>query len=93
MIDEQNTRMGAMGGDSLISARKIRQPIESNDDIANAFDNITYSKGEAVIGMFENWMGEDAFRRGVQRYMRQYAWRNATAAIFWIRSPRRAASR
>src|ERR1017187_3181846 len=81
-IDEQNIRMGAMGGDGLISARKIRQPIESNDDIANAFDGITYSKGEAVIGMFENWMGEDAFRRGVQRDMRQYAWRNATAGDF-----------
>jgi alanyl aminopeptidase len=82
VIDEQNIRMGAMGGDSLISARKIRQPIESNDDIANAFDGITYSKGEAVIGMFENWMGEEAFRRGVQRYIRQYAWRNATAGDF-----------
>jgi aminopeptidase N len=81
-IDEQNIRMGAMGGDSLVSARKIRQPIESNDDIANAFDGITYSKGEAVIGMFENWMGEDAFRRGVQRYIRQYSWRNATAGDF-----------
>jgi cytosol alanyl aminopeptidase len=82
VIDEQNTRMGAMGGDSLVSARKIRQPIESNDDIANAFDDITYSKGEAVIGMFENWMGEDAFRAGVQRYIRQYSWRNATEADF-----------
>ena len=82
VIDEQNIRMGAMGGDVLLSARKIRQPIESNDDIANAFDNITYSKGEAVIGMFENWMGEDAFRRGVQQYIRQYSWRNATAGDF-----------
>ncbi|HXM42841.1 MAG TPA: M1 family metallopeptidase [Bryobacteraceae bacterium] len=82
VIDEQNTRLGAMSGDGLISARKIRQAIESNDDIANAFDNITYSKGEAVIGMFENWMGEDAFRRGVQRYIRQYAWRNATEGDF-----------
>jgi alanyl aminopeptidase len=82
VIDEQNSRLGAMGGDELVSTRKIRQPIESNDDIANAFDDITYSKGEAVIGMFENWMGEDAFRRGVQRYIRQYAWRNATAGDF-----------
>ena len=82
VIDEQNIRMGAMGGDVLVSARKIRQPIESNDDIANAFDGITYSKGEAVIGMFENWMGEEAFRRGVQQYIRQYAWRNATAGDF-----------
>jgi len=82
VLDEQNTRLGAMGGDELLAARKIRQPIESNDDIANAFDGITYSKGEAVIGMFESWMGEEAFRRGVQRYIRQYAWRNATAGDF-----------
>ena len=81
-IDEQHTRLEAMRGDELVSARKIRQPIESNDDIANAFDGITYSKGEAVIGMFESWMGEDAFQRGVQRYIRQYAGRNATAADF-----------
>ncbi len=71
-----------MQNDGLMSARRIRQPIESNDDIANAFDDITYSKGEAVIGMFESWMGEDAFRRGVQRYIRQYSWRNATAGDF-----------
>jgi alanyl aminopeptidase len=32
--------------------------------------------------MFENWLGEDAFRDGVQRYIRQYAWRNATAGDF-----------
>jgi alanyl aminopeptidase len=81
-LDEQNSRLGAMGEDSLVSARKIRQPIESNDDIANAFDGITYSKGQAVIGMFESWMGQDAFQRGVRRYIRQYAWRNATAGDF-----------
>ena len=81
-IDEQNSRLGAMYQDGLVSARQIRQPIESIDDIANAFDGITYSKGEAVIGMFESWMGEDAFRRGVQRYIRQYSWRNATAGDF-----------
>ena len=81
-IDEQNSRLGAMEQDSLVSARKIRQPIESNDDIANAFDGITYSKGEAVIGMFENWMGQEAFQRGVRRYIRQYSWRNATAGDF-----------
>lgn len=81
-VSEQNARLGAMSQDSLISARKIRQPIETNDDIANAFDGITYSKGQIVINMFESWMGEDAFRRGVQHYLRQYSWRNATAGDF-----------
>ena len=45
-------------------ARKIRQPIESQGDIANAFDGITYDKGAAVIYMFEQWMGEDVPPRG-----------------------------
>lgn len=75
-------RDGAMGQDSLISARRIRQPIEHNGDIVNAFDGITYTKGAAVIGMFEKWMGEREFQEGVRRYMRQYAWRNATAGMF-----------
>ncbi|HEV3201564.1 MAG TPA: M1 family metallopeptidase, partial [Bryobacteraceae bacterium] len=45
---EINDRLGAMATDSLVTTRKIRQPIASDDDIANAFDDITYQKGAAV---------------------------------------------
>lgn len=72
----------AMANDSLASARKIRQPIENNGDILNAFDSITYAKGGAVLGMFEAWMGEQKFRAGVRRYLDKYAHGNATAADF-----------
>jgi len=71
-----------MSGDGLISARKIHQPIDSKHDIANAFDQITYTKGGAVLATFENWVGEETFRRGVQRYLKTYAWGNATADDF-----------
>jgi alanyl aminopeptidase len=81
-VTEVNARLGAMRGDGLASAREIRQPIESNDDIANAFDDITYEKGAAVIEMFEHWIGEAKFRAGVQLYLRRYAWGNATASDF-----------
>lgn len=77
-----NARLGAMRDDHLASARRIRQPIESNDDIANAFDDITYEKGAAVIEMFERWIGEAKFRQGVQLYLKQHAWGNATASDF-----------
>jgi alanyl aminopeptidase len=77
-----NSRIGAMHQDSLISARKIRQPIDSNDDIANAFDGITYEKGAAVIQMFETWIGREKFRKGIQLYLNQHANGNATAADF-----------
>jgi alanyl aminopeptidase len=75
-------RERSMGNDSLVSARMIRQPVESRDDIANAFDNITYEKGAAVIYMFEHWIGPEAFRKGVQAYMARHAWGNATASDF-----------
>jgi cytosol alanyl aminopeptidase len=77
-----NARVGAMRQDQLASARAIRQPIESNDDIANAFDDITYEKGAAVIEMFERWIGPQKFRSGVQLYLKQHAWGNATASDF-----------
>lgn len=72
----------AMANDGLASARRIRQPIQSNSDIANAFDSITYTKGGAVLAMFEAWMGEDKFRNALKRYLARHAHANATAADF-----------
>src|SRR5262249_25038256 len=46
------------------------------------FDAITYRKGAAVIGMFENWVGPDEFRKGVHQYMERYAYKNASAGDF-----------
>lgn len=80
--DAIETTLAAMESDSLVSARRIRQPIESYDDIGNAFDSITYLKGSAVIRMFENWAGPDNFRRGVQQYLKDFADRSATAPQF-----------
>jgi alanyl aminopeptidase len=73
----------AMASDSLVSARRIRQPIESPDDIANAFDHITYEKGAAVLGMFESWIGEEKFRRGIHDYLTKHAHGNATSRDFF----------
>ena len=81
-ISDVNTKLDAEDQDSLISARQIRQPIKSKGDIGAAFDDITYLKGAAVIGMFENWMGSTEFRAGVQRYLNTYAFRTATADNF-----------
>jgi alanyl aminopeptidase len=68
--------------DSLASARCIRQPVEDEDGILAAFDMITYQKGQAVLQMFEAWLGEDALRSGVRSYMSRNAWGNATADDF-----------
>ncbi|HZQ53704.1 MAG TPA: M1 family metallopeptidase [Bryobacteraceae bacterium] len=81
-VEDVDSKLRAEAEDSLISARRIRQPIESKNDISNAFDTITYQKGAAVIGMFENWVGPEEFRKGVHAYLTQYAFKNATAPEF-----------
>jgi alanyl aminopeptidase len=81
-VTEVRDRLGAMELDDLVSSRRIRQPIESNDDIANAFDGITYQKGAAVIEMFEGWIGEKQFQKGVRIYLREHADRSATTPDF-----------
>jgi alanyl aminopeptidase len=72
----------AMDDDSLVSARRIRQPVETSHDIRNAFDDITYDKGAAVIAMFERYMGPERFRAGVRKYLTRFAHRTATADDF-----------
>jgi len=81
-VDIVDDRSGAMGADSLKSARRIHQPIATPDDIRNAFDGITYEKGAAVIRMFESWVGVDTFQRGIRTYLADHAWKNATSAEF-----------
>ncbi len=70
----------AMDLDSLTSARRIRQPVETNHDIQNAFDAITYKKGGAVLEMFERWMGANRFRDGIRLYLRRHQEGTATTA-------------
>ncbi|HEU0033437.1 MAG TPA: M1 family metallopeptidase [Kofleriaceae bacterium] len=73
-----SSKSGVMGQDSLDSARAVRQPITTAGDINNAFDGITYQKGEAVLTMVERHIGADAFQKGVRDYLAKHAWGNAT---------------
>jgi alanyl aminopeptidase len=81
-IEALNSAQGAMQSDSLVSARRVRQPIAANDDVVNAFDSITYDKGAGLMNMFESYMGREKFRTGIHRYLTSHAWKNATSAEF-----------
>ncbi len=64
--------LGAMSSDSLKNARQIRNPITRNGDIMDGFDSITYRKGGSVLNMFENYLGEEAFRDGIRLHMKRF---------------------
>ena len=66
-----------MDTDALRSARAVREPVRTTGEAMESFDGITYEKGAAVLRMIEAWLGPDVFRRGVQRYVHENAWKNA----------------
>jgi alanyl aminopeptidase len=74
--------LDVMDLDELPSARQIHQPIANADDLANAFDSITYDKGASVLRMFENYVGPDNWQRGIHAYLTKFARGNATAKDF-----------
>jgi aminopeptidase N len=73
----------AMHTDALVAGRAIRQPIESNAQIDEAFDTITYGKGGHVVAMIAGYMGDDRFRDGVRRYMAAHTYGSATSTDFF----------
>jgi alanyl aminopeptidase len=81
-LAELDTRNEALGADSVVSARQIRQPIETQNDIYNVFDGITYDKGASVLNMFESYIGPDKFREGVRAYLQERSFKNATSSDF-----------
>ena len=73
---------GAFAADSLISARKIHNPIVVHEDIIAVFDAISYAKGGAVLAMFEAWVGRDVFQKTLREYLTAHAWGNASSGDF-----------
>jgi aminopeptidase N len=69
--------------DAKPSTHPIVQPVFTASQAEQAFDNITYDKGAAVIGMLEAYVGPAAFREGVRRYMSSHAYRNTVDADLW----------
>jgi aminopeptidase N len=63
--------------------RTIRARAETPAEINEMFDGITYGKAAAVLLMSENYLGDEAFRAGVHRYLQAHMYGNATAEDFW----------
>jgi alanyl aminopeptidase len=75
--------ISAMRLDSLASARAVAQPITQNADIRNAYDAITYNKGQAVLGMVDAWFGPEQFRPALGKYIAEYADKAADSEAFF----------
>ncbi len=72
-----------LGRDSGEATRPIRGGTVEESSVFNVFDDITYTKGGAVLTMLEQWLGPAVFRRGLRAYMAERRFSNATAGDLW----------
>ena len=82
-LQELGEKEGAMQVDARSGTHPIITPIDDVLQANEAFDTITYSKGAAVIRMFEAYVGEGAFRAGVRRYIAAHAYGNTVTDDLW----------
>jgi aminopeptidase N len=73
----------AMTLDARRTSHPIQQPVADQSEAMTAFDGITYNKGQALIRMLENYLGEQAFGDGIRQYMAAHAYDNTTTADLW----------
>lgn len=76
-------RLSAMEIDELLSTRPIHADVKNPLEAIEMFDGITYSKGASILRMLEIYLGEKTFQAGVQHYMREHKFGNATTTDLW----------
>ena len=82
-IDHVAAREGAMGQDSFRSTHAIVQDVRTVEQANQAFDAISYSKGESVLSMLETFARPEVWRAGIQSYIRAHAYQNAKTEDLW----------
>lgn len=84
MLNQREYLDETMATDATDATRAIRSGPVRETAVFDVFDDITYVKGGAVLGMIEQWLGEPQFRRGLAAYMRERRLSNATAGDLWF---------
>src|SRR6185295_4524495 len=82
-VADLRATQGAMSTDARLSTRAIRRPVTAMDNLLEAADELAYQKGQAVLGMFEEWLGPETFRAGVNAYLKEHEWGNAVGEDLW----------
>jgi alanyl aminopeptidase len=60
--------------------RPVRQPMHSREEMKDVYSQMVYQKGAATLKLVEDWVGAEAFQRGLRRYLHEHAMGNATSA-------------
>jgi aminopeptidase N len=82
-VDQVESREGALGIDAYATTHPIVQTVRTVEQANQAFDTITYSKGESVLTMLEGFAGSDVWQKGIQAYIAAHKYRNTRTDDLW----------
>jgi len=61
----------------------VSVPVNNPSEINQIFDEISYRKGASLIQMMYNFLGEDVFKTGVEKYLNQHKYGNAKQVLIY----------
>ncbi|WP_185829143.1 M1 family metallopeptidase [Sphingomonas ginkgonis] len=82
-VEHVASREAALGIDALSTTHPIVQQVRTVEQANQAFDTITYEKGESVIAMLEGFAGADVWQRGIQAYIARHQYGNTRSDDLW----------
>jgi hypothetical protein len=82
-VDQVAGREEAMELDAFKSTHPIVQDVRTVEQANQAFDSITYEKGQSVIAMLEGFAGPEVWRSGIRAYMQKHKYQNTRTSDLW----------
>lgn len=74
----------AMRRDAIDGVQSVQIDVNHPDEISSIFDGaIVYAKGARLMNMMRSYVGEEAYRAGLEAYFRKHAYGNTTEDDLW----------
>jgi aminopeptidase N len=76
--------IAALRRDSIDGVQAVQVEVNHPDEISTLFDGaIVYAKGGRLLRMLQHYVGNDAFRKGLQQYFTTHAYSNTEGEDLW----------
>ncbi len=76
--------LAAFRRDALDGVQSVQTDVHHPDEISSLFDgSIVYAKGGRLLYMLKNYIGDEAFRKGLSAYFTKHAYGNTSGDDLW----------
>ncbi|MDB5181586.1 MAG: putative Aminopeptidase [Candidatus Saccharibacteria bacterium] len=76
--------LSALRRDATPGVQAVKTPVNHPEEISTLFDpSIVYAKGGRLLYMLKNYIGEEAFRKGLSDYFSAHAYKNTEGSDLW----------